>query len=104
MGDVDEHGSRFETPDELVATAGEPDLAEPVRGACEGVVDEMRQPDHPIAGSSEDVDVRDVAVEGLGTLDREQRRGDGRRRPSRGEISLKVTDSANEREPAAGCC
>src|SRR4051794_20990264 len=65
MGDVDEHRSCFETPDELAATGCEADLAESVGGARERVVDEMRQPDHPIAGSSERVDVRDVAVEGL---------------------------------------
>ena len=80
MRDVDQHPARLHPLDHLAPGGGQAALLDAVRRPAEGVVEEMARRHHPKAGVGDDLDVRRVAVERVGALDREEAGGQARDR------------------------
>ena len=81
---------------------GQAALLDAVRGAAEGVVEEVARRHHPEAGVGDDLDVGRVVVERVGALDREQPGGDRPVRPAAAEVRGEVGPRADDREAAVG--
>ena len=76
VGDVDEHAPGLHPGDELASGGGQPALLDAVSGPAELVVEEVGRRHHPEAGIAQPIELGQVAVERMRTLDREEGRGD----------------------------
>ena len=68
VGYVDDHSPRLCSLEQY-STRGGQAPPEPMGGAREFIVEEVREPEHPIAGVEEDLEVRELAIQGMGPLD-----------------------------------
>ena len=102
MGDVDQHPARLHPADHLAPGGGQAALVDAVRRPAERVVEEVARRHHPEARVGDDLDVRRVAIERMGALDRQEAGGEARIEAARRLVVGQVAARPDDPERAIG--